>query len=226
MQEEQNSKMREHMLDYLVSLIDDATDFSWGVANASHAVLLCRMEQGEIQDYSQIEKIDRIRRANAQKHVQPAGPKNAQNNNKSFTKISKSMPCLYYNQNSCTHQKTHETKGVSYKHVCSSCFATSGKRFAHPESECRNKKRVNKGMVTGQNHTLQKRMVFWSSVRNSEGFLPKPNVWQKWLHTANAFNNKCNGRSYALVVVGNQIPKCHTSKKIVGQTIQKISPEQ
>ena len=79
MQEEKNSKMREYMLDYLVSLMDDATDFSWGAAKASHAVLLCRMEQGEIQDYSQIEKIDRIRRANAQKHVQPANLKSIQN---------------------------------------------------------------------------------------------------------------------------------------------------
>ena len=48
MKEEQNSKMREHMLDYLVSLLDDVQDFSWGVAKASHVVLLCRMEQGEI----------------------------------------------------------------------------------------------------------------------------------------------------------------------------------
>ena len=144
MQEEKNSKIRECMLDYLVSLMDDATDFSWGAAKASHAVLLCRMEQGEIQDYSQIEKIDRIRRANEQKHVQPATFKNVQNDKQSFTKITKSMPCLYYNQNSCTHHKTHDTKGVSYKHVCSSCFATSGKIFAHPESECRNKNRASK----------------------------------------------------------------------------------
>ena len=43
------------MLHYLVSWMDDATDFSWGAAKASHAVLLCRMEQGEIQDYSQID---------------------------------------------------------------------------------------------------------------------------------------------------------------------------
>ena len=144
MQEEKHLKMREHMLDYSISLMDDTVDFSWGVAKASHAVLLCRMEQGEIQDYSQTEKIDRIRRANAQKHVQPTGPKNTQNDKISFTKITKSMPCLYYNQNSCTHQKTHDTKGVSYKHVCSSCFATSGKSFAHPESECRNKNRLPK----------------------------------------------------------------------------------
>ena len=49
--------MREHMLDYLVSLTDDANDVSWGAAKASLAVLLYRMKQGEIKDYSQIEKL-------------------------------------------------------------------------------------------------------------------------------------------------------------------------
>ena len=91
------------MLDFLVSLMDDATDFSWHVAKASHAVLLCTMEQGEIQDYSQIDKIDRIRRVNAQKHVPPVGSKFSHNDKKSVTKVIKSMPCIYYNQNSCTH---------------------------------------------------------------------------------------------------------------------------
>ena len=84
--QEKNSKMREHMLDYLVSLMDDATDFSWSAANASHSVLLCRMKQGKIRDYSQIDKIDRIGRANAQKHVQPQNFKNAQNEKKIFHK--------------------------------------------------------------------------------------------------------------------------------------------
>ena len=68
--EENNSKMREHMLDYFVSLLD-AQDFSWGAAKASHTVLLCRMEQGEIGDYSCTDQIDRIRRANAQRHASP-----------------------------------------------------------------------------------------------------------------------------------------------------------
>ena len=56
------------MLDYMISLFDDANDFSWDAAKASHAVLLCRMEQGEVRDYSQTKKIDRIRHANAQRH--------------------------------------------------------------------------------------------------------------------------------------------------------------
>ena len=57
--EEQNETMRSYMLDYIISLMDDANDFSWGAAKASHTVLLCRMEQGEIQDFSQTEKIDK-----------------------------------------------------------------------------------------------------------------------------------------------------------------------
>ena len=83
---------------------------------------------------------------------------------------------------------------------------------------------MNKGMATGQNHTLQRHMVFWSSVQNSEGFRTKPSTWKKWLHTANAFNNKRNHRSYAQVVAGNQTPRCYISKKIVGQNIKKIRP--
>ena len=57
------------MLDYLIALMEDANDFSWDAAWASHAVLLCRMEQGEVKNYTETEKLDRIRRANAQRHV-------------------------------------------------------------------------------------------------------------------------------------------------------------
>ena len=66
-----NSISNEFMLDYLVSLLDDARDFSWEAAKASHAMLLCGTEQRDVKNYSQIEKIDRIRRANAQRHIHP-----------------------------------------------------------------------------------------------------------------------------------------------------------
>ena len=35
----------------MVSLLNDAQDFSCCAVKVSHAVLLCRMEQGEIGDY-------------------------------------------------------------------------------------------------------------------------------------------------------------------------------
>ena len=101
------------MLDCLISLLDNANYFSWDAAKASHAVLLCRMEQGEVS-YQEIDKIDRIRRANAHRHI-PQSPYTAHSLNnvrKNANKITKSMPCQYFNQGSCVHQKSHETKGT------------------------------------------------------------------------------------------------------------------
>ena len=143
MREENDQNLRSHMLNYLINLLDDAQDFSWTAAKASHAVFLCRMEQGEVLGYDQVDCIDRIRRANVQKHVvgNPqflAGPNNAKNN---AIRPSRKMPCHFFNQGMCCHSATHETKGVLYKQVCSFCFTSANKTFPHTESECRNKKK-------------------------------------------------------------------------------------
>ena len=61
-----NPQVKEHMLDYLIALMEDANDVSWDAARASHAALLCRTEQGEVKGYSETDKLDRIRRANTQ----------------------------------------------------------------------------------------------------------------------------------------------------------------
>ena len=37
------------MLQYLADLMEDATNFSWASAKASHAVLLCKMELGSLK---------------------------------------------------------------------------------------------------------------------------------------------------------------------------------
>ena len=54
MHDKQDKTIQNSMLDYLIALFDDANDFSWDAAKASHAVLLCRMEQGEIKNYAQV----------------------------------------------------------------------------------------------------------------------------------------------------------------------------
>ena len=136
MKEEKSSEIKDSMLDYLVSLFDDANDFSWDAAKARHAVLLCRMEQGEIKDYSELEKIDRIRRAHAQRHNHTS--QSFQNANKTGQKNTKSMPCIFYNKGRYNQPKTHETRGILYRHICSVCF-TNGKAFNHSEVECKNK---------------------------------------------------------------------------------------
>ena len=119
MKEETNSEIKDSMLDYLVSLLDDANDFSWDAAKASHAV-------------------DRIRRAHAQRHSYSS--QKHQNVNKIGPKNVKSMPCIFYNKGTCNQPKTHETKGILYRHICSVCF-TNGKAFNHSEVECKNKLR-------------------------------------------------------------------------------------
>ena len=41
LRDENCHKVRDHMLDYLIALLDDSNDFSWQVAKASHAVPFC-----------------------------------------------------------------------------------------------------------------------------------------------------------------------------------------
>ena len=143
MREETDQNLRSHMLNYLIDLLDDAQDFSWTETKASHAVLLCRMEQGEVTGYDQVECIDRIRRANAQKHVvgNSQSPGVLNTNNKNTSRPNRTMPCQFFNQGLCSHSATHEMKGVLYKHICSFRLASANKSFPHTESECRNKKK-------------------------------------------------------------------------------------
>ena len=65
--DEQNEQNREHMLQYLGDIMEDASDFSWQSAKASHAVLLCEMERGKVT-WQDTARIDRVRRAYVQKH--------------------------------------------------------------------------------------------------------------------------------------------------------------
>ena len=80
MRDENCIQNKDAMLDYLISLLDDSNDFYWSSAKACHAVLFCRMEQGEIKDYTQTDLIDRVRRAHAQRHAPLT-----QNSSKHFT---------------------------------------------------------------------------------------------------------------------------------------------
>ena len=87
--EESDFENKNSMLDYLIALYEDVQDFSWDSARASHAVLLCRMEQGEVKNYTETEKIDRIRCANAQRH--PAPPSALANGKKQTKRLTN--PC-------------------------------------------------------------------------------------------------------------------------------------
>ena len=110
--------------------MEDANDFSWQSAKASHAVLLCRMEEGKV-DWSETSKIDRIRRA----HAQRAPPQNLASTNKPKSEL-KTMVCRFYQRGTCQKDKDHETGQIFYKHVCATCFAM-GKEYRHMAKDCR-----------------------------------------------------------------------------------------
>ena len=46
--EESDPTIRNHMLEYMTDLMEDSHDFAWPAAKASHAVLLCRMEEAKV----------------------------------------------------------------------------------------------------------------------------------------------------------------------------------
>ena len=114
-------------------MLDDATDFFWASAKASNAVLLCRMEQGEIGSWLETKQIDRVRRAHAQRHnAGQSSTQRALNKHPS----AKTATCIYYNKGVCSQKQTHETKGVLYKPVCALCWTKDGKAYPQPQTEC------------------------------------------------------------------------------------------
>ena len=62
--DEKDTNCKERMLTYLCELMEDANNFSWSSAKASHAVLLCEMERGTL-DWTDTNRIEGKRRAHA-----------------------------------------------------------------------------------------------------------------------------------------------------------------
>ena len=133
--EEKNVKTKHCMLDYMTEIMEDAQDFGWASAKGAHALLLCRMEECKV-NWHMTEKIDRIRRAHAQKVVT-----NASSQGKKTQSNAQSTPCKFFQMGKCSHTSDHVTNGHSYKHICNYCFGV-GKRFPHHQKDCRNAKKV------------------------------------------------------------------------------------
>ena len=68
-------------------------------------------------------------------------------------KAIRSMPSEFYNQDSCGHHKTHETKGIVHSHVCSFCFAKEDNFMSvlRYSVDSRNFKKWGRSPTTAQN---------------------------------------------------------------------------
>ena len=134
--EESCNERRHTMVSYLSDLMEDATDFSWQSAKAAHAVLLCEMERGSLQ-WEDMDRIDQIRRAHAQKHVASRG---------TWAKPSdhsgrKPWFCKSFQTGVCTHTRDHESNGKLQRHICAHCLM-GGRQLNHPEKDCNLKKQA------------------------------------------------------------------------------------
>ena len=134
------------MVSYLGDLMEDATDFSWQGAKAAHAVLLCKMERGSLQ-WEDLDRIDRIRMALAQKHVSGRSGWGKPSDHSG----TKPWYCKKYQTGNCSHSHDHEFNGKIQKHICLNCLA-GGRQVAHPEKECSHRKQNLKNKEAAAHH--------------------------------------------------------------------------
>ena len=111
-------------------------------AKASYALLLCEMERGRV-NWQDTARLDRIRRAHAQKHH--VGPK--QNWVKNSDSSKKPWFCKFYQTGTCSFVKDHD-------HICAFCLG-QGKIMGHAEKDCHSARRSqNQGQI--QNYVTSK----------------------------------------------------------------------
>ena len=132
---------RDFKLDYFISLMEDATDFCFESAKACHAVVLTTMELGKLS-WHETEKLDRLRRTHAQKHLhtQKHHTQNFTRSESTQNVNQKGIICKYFTEGYCTQQvdsktRTHTTKGVVYRHACHICDGPHSTRKCPPKSK-------------------------------------------------------------------------------------------
>ena len=112
---------------YVIHLLDDATDFSWALAKASHVVLLWRMEQGEIGSWLETENFDRVRRVHAQRHN--TGQSSSQRV-QDVHLYAKTANCIYYNKGVWSQNHLMRQKAF-FRTMCVLCV---GQKMTKPTS--------------------------------------------------------------------------------------------
>ena len=115
---------------YLGDIMEDATDFDWVNAKASHGVMLCEMERGSLTWFDS-ERIDRLRCAHAQRNSAP----NKQNWGRGSDSTRRPWYYRQFQLGLCTHQKDHKVGGRVHKHLWSYCLP-QGRFLSHPEKDC------------------------------------------------------------------------------------------
>ena len=127
--DEKDEHKREQMITYMSELMEDATDFGWQGAKAAHAVLCFELERGTVS-WDDSVRIERIRRAHAQKHSNMA-----KNWGRAYESSKKPWFCKFFQQGNCKFDSDHEVGGKLHRHICVFCVK-QGKVIGHAEKDC------------------------------------------------------------------------------------------
>ena len=187
---------RQHMLEYMISLMDDANDFCgfrpkpatqcycvrWNRERLNHILTLWLLT--ELENLYLVHTFIRA-------HVY---------------------------RKKITQDKGGGGGGL-YKHICASCFASAGKTFPHVEVDCKiNTKVIQKRLKMGEHKWVlahKCRLVVNSNVNVTTKMLATHDQWLTWFVVNKSMNTTVNHRSYAEVLQnGNPIVKLEVMAKI------------
>ena len=134
-QEESNQEFRAHMYEYLIELMQDATDNTWAAAKGDHVILMHRMQYG-VLNWGHIKKIQNIRKTYARAIVHSGS------DNQTKRHTGNRVPCRNYQTESCGFPGNHDINGLHVKHICAHCFTNVGKEHTHAKKDCNSQKTI------------------------------------------------------------------------------------
>ena len=134
LKKEQDPTIREHMLDHMANLGEDASTSPWPVVRACHALILQKMELG-LLDWSDQAKMEKIRNKCTTGSLKAA--------------LVQTKPCPQFQNGKCQAQGDHEDNGQTYRHICAFCYRTGGK-YPHAMRDCKKAASNRQGPKNGE----------------------------------------------------------------------------
>ena len=120
---------RQTMWEVLKGMMEDAIEFPWQNVRDFYWVVSSHIENNRLE-WSDTDKIQKLRAKHAQKHETPAKKQPAQ-----AAQSEKIRYCGPFQNGSCQERADH----AGQRHICAYCFRTKRLQCTHSETECRRK---------------------------------------------------------------------------------------
>lgn len=137
LEHEPEAQTKELQLKHLRHLMQDCAEYGWQGPRNFHGIFLQEIEKGRCS-WSDIRsaRVQDMRRQYSQAGAQAEAPPA---HNTSSQPAGQNV-CYAYQAGTCKQETDHKSpRGLPLAHVCGYCLKKSGKRFPHPERDCRRK---------------------------------------------------------------------------------------